>query len=101
MKVYFSEEDIEPGMWLIRNANVKSKDACYLSTLVLKVGFLHSGDQPHCLISALTDGMVLTYKTKKELVGVLNKSGYLRLSVKKLLWIITEREIALISGRRA
>jgi len=97
MKITYEEDDIKPGMYLMRNSKSKEIDYSFDMTILYKVGFLDKEKDRkkendynyYCLIS-MTDGWILKFNSKKELVEVLNKAenGYITISFEKLIKLL-------------
>lgn len=85
MKIIFEEEDIEVGMYVICNSYPKeSTNYEFATTVMYKIGWQYEKETDktqYCMIS-LTDGMIVPYKTKKDLINRLNsEKGYRILNI--------------------
>lgn len=97
MKITYEEDDIQSGMYLIRNSKSKEIDYSFDMTNLYKVGYQDKekdkrkkdGYNYYCLIS-MTDGWIQKFNSKKELVEHLNKdeNGYLIISYEKLIKLL-------------
>jgi len=97
MKITFEEDDIRSGMYLMRNYESEDNDYSYKMTLLYKVGFLDKekdkkkeNDYNYCCLISMTDGWIIKFNSKKELVEHLNKAenGYIIVSYEKLIELL-------------
>ena len=104
MKNIFTEQDITAGMLIIKETSPRgSSDLSFARTVTYKIGFGHFGksivpegksyktDQEYCLISVLTDGMVIPCgHTKEQMAEKLNvdSAGYRPLTKEEYIAMI-------------
>lgn len=93
MRSIWGEEDIDCGLWVIKNSSEKPlEDPSFAVTVIKKIGYVFVGkEQKYCTIDALTDGMVLVLGTdKKSVADMFNNCnyGYRKLSHKELRKIL-------------
>ena len=92
MKNLFTEQELQSGLFLVRNdAGKPFKDLGFARTVTFKVGFSHDSEMKYGLSSVLTDGFYVgVAKTLKELVEHLNNNefGYRPLTKDELFQLI-------------
>ena len=97
MKIIFEENDIKVGMYVVCNSYPKgSTNYDFATTVMYKIGWQYKNKTDktqYCMIS-LSDGMITSYKTKKELINRLNSAkGYRILSIIEMTDILRKRYI--------
>lgn len=93
MKNLFTEEELECGMFLVKNnAGKPFKDLGFARTVTFKTGFSHDGEKKYGLSSVLTDGFYVgVANSLKELAEYLNEDeqGYRPLTKEELFQLVS------------